>query len=141
MILRSPFFISSRLLPALQIAGATIQLDYSRRPGRDGRTVSQGETKVRSRTRYEWTIDLPSGKSFTASDLQSGCDGGSLTEGFLSFLSFLSACAESYARRGIDGENADLFPVQVAEWAATYSDEIAMAQIELEEAMDSLCES
>lgn len=128
MRLSSPFFISSRLLPALRIAGATIQLDYSRRPGRDGRT------------RYEWTIDLPNGKSFTANDLQSGCGGGSLTEGFISFLSFLSACAESYARRGIDGENADLFPVQVAEWAATYSDEIAMAQIELEEIGDAISE-
>lgn len=140
MLLNSPFFISSRLLPALSVGDATIQLEYSRNPGRDGRT------------RYTWTIDLPDSKSFTASDLQSGAGGGDLKEGFISLLSFLSACGESFAYRGFDGaacgpsltesdgENSDLFPLEVAEWAAANQDEIAMARFEIEESEEELIE-
>lgn len=47
-------------------------------------------------------------------------------------LAFLTACAESYP----DGENSDLFPRDVAEWAAQHSDELAMLQFEIEEGDD-----
>lgn len=43
-------------------------------------------------------------------------------------LSFLTACAESYP----DGENADMFPPEVAEWAAQHSDELTMLALEIE---------
>ncbi len=115
MTLRSPFQISSRLLPALHIAGAWMQLEYSRIPRREGRT------------RYRWTIDLPNGESFSKDDLQSGCQGGNLQEGFESLLSFLDAAGESYNYRGPDGENADLFPPAVVQWAADNSDQIFLA--------------
>ncbi len=128
MILNSPFLISSRLLPALQVGGATIQLEYSKRDGRD------------SRTRYQWTIDLPNGQEFTGDDLQSWCQGGSLQNGFASLLSFLSAAAESFRYKGMDGENADLFPATVVEWAAKNSDELSMLSLEIEESEIDLIE-
>jgi hypothetical protein len=115
MILRGPFKISARLLPSLEIAGASVQLEYSNRPGSDS-----------GRVRYRWTIDLPDGGEHSADDLQSGRGGGSLLEGFASLLSFLGAAAEG-------GENADLFPAPIVAWAATCSDEIAMLAFEIEE--------
>jgi hypothetical protein len=48
-------------------------------------------------------------------------------------LSFLSAAAESYRYKGMEGENADLFPAEVTAWAAQYSDELSMLAFELEE--------
>ncbi len=131
MILNSPFIISSRLLPALQVGGATIQLEYSKRDGRD------------SRTRYQWTIDLPNGQEFTGDDLQSGCQGGSLQNGFANLLSFLSASGDSLnyqTRTGREGENADLFPAPVVEWAAQNSDELSLLSLEIEESEIDLIE-
>lgn len=120
MKLHSPFIITSRLLPGLQIGGATVQLEF------DGSTSDD-------RTRYRWTIDLPDGSQHSGNDLKSGCGGGSLQEGFESLLAFLGASAESWRYRGADGENSDLFPQPVVEWAAQNSDEIGMAQLEIEE--------
>lgn len=117
MRLRSPFLISSRLLPGLKIGNGWIQLEYSKRDGRDGRT------------RYQWTIDLPSGE-FTGGDLQSGCQGGTLQEGFESLLSFLSAASYD------DG----MFPEQINEWARQNSDELSMLAIEIEESEADLIE-
>lgn len=135
MILHPPFSISARLLPALRLPdGGTIQLEYSRRPGRDGRT------------RYKWTIDLPSGEEFTGEDLQSGCQGGSLAEGFKSLCSFLSAAADSYRHRGLDWENvteddnAHGWDRAVVEWACWNSDEISMLGMEIEESEAQLIE-
>jgi hypothetical protein len=129
MILHSPFSISSRLLPCLEIGNASIQLEYSTRPGRDGRL------------RYRWTIDLPDGTTFSDDDLQTGCQGGTLQDGFCSLLSFLSASAESrnYRERvtrkteiDIDG-NEGLFPPAVVDFACANSDEIGMFACEIEE--------
>lgn len=48
-------------------------------------------------------------------------------------LSFLTACAESISYLpGGGGENADLFPRDVAEWAAQHSDELTMLALEIE---------
>ena len=126
MTLNSPFSISSCLLPALEIGGAVIQLEYASRAGRDGRV------------RYRWTIDLPDGSSHSGDDLQSGCGGGSLQEGFESLLSFLSAAAESWRYAGSNGENSDLFPRPVVKWAAQNSDEIGMLECEIEESESDL---
>lgn len=52
-------------------------------------------------------------------------------------LSFLTACAESISWiPGGDGENADLFPRDVAEWAAQHYDELTMLALEIEEGDD-----
>ena len=126
MILHPPFQISSRLLPALKVGEAWIQLEYSK-----ARDLASG-----GRTQYRWTIDLPDGSEHTGHDLASGVGGGSLQQGFASLLSFLGACAESMAykrRTGRGGENCGLFPPAVAEWADMNSDEIAMMAIEVEE--------
>lgn len=131
MILNSPFQISPRLLPGLQIGGAWVQLEYSRNPG------------TGSRSRYTWTIDLPGGESFSGSDLQSGSWGGSLQSGFESLLSFLGAFAESLSyslRTGRETENGDLFPVGLRAWAMTNSEEFSMLQCEIEETKNLIAE-
>lgn len=51
-------------------------------------------------------------------------------------LTFLGAAAESYSyrqRTGRNGENEDLFPAPVVEWAYQNSDELSMLAMELEE--------
>lgn len=122
MKLNTPFQISPRLLPGLRVGQAWIQLEYSKRPGTGGRL------------RYKWTIDLPDGSEHSGDDLQSGCGGGTLQEGFCSLLSFLTAAAESWRRSGKEGENSDLFPHAVSEWAVDNSDELQMLDCELSEA-------
>lgn len=116
MTLSPPFSISARLLPALTLAGATIQLEN------DGWTSDR-------RQRFRWTIDLPDGSEHTGNDLKSGVGGCSLQEAFGSLLSFLSAAGASWP----DGENADLFPAAVCEWAAWHSDELSFLGCQIEE--------
>ena len=123
MKLHHPFIITPRLLPGVRIGNAFVSIEWSKRPGRDGRA------------RYQYHIDAPEW-SHSDDDLQSGCGGGDLMEGMASLLSFLDACAESrrYSRHsGRPGENADLFPENVGEWAEQNADEIAMAKLEIEE--------
>lgn len=129
MKLHSPFLISSRLLPALQIGGAWIQLEYSH--------------TVLNRDHYRHTIDLPSGESFSDSDLSGH---GGLQEMFCSLLSFLDAAAESYRYhmdydKAVEADsNATLFPREVVEWAYQNSDEISMTRLEIEESETALIE-
>ena len=129
MTLHAPFFISSRLLPALKAGSMIIQLAYSKRPGRQGRV------------RYAWTIDLDDGQSFSDDDLQSGGQGGDLLDGFKSLLSFLSASGESYAHRTfrtketeVDPDsNESLFPAPIPEACHQNDSELSMLQLHLEE--------
>ena len=126
-MLKSPVGIMPRLLPGVQVGGAFVSIEYADRAGERGRV------------RYRWYVDLSDGREFTDDDLQSGCGGGSLQGGLESLLSFLGAFAESWRCNGYDvndGENADLFPAGMAEWAQQNSDEIGMLQIELEETPD-----
>jgi hypothetical protein len=121
MKLHTPFAISARLMPALQVGGAWISLNLSGNQSRDGRDI------------YEAWIDLPDGTEHEVTDLRSGCQGGTVQEGFESLLCFLGAAAESYRYAGGGGENVDLFPLPVVKWAAQHSDEIEMLQVEIEE--------
>ena len=125
MRLRDPFKISARLMPALQIGGAWVSLDLS------GLTTSSG------RDIYECYIDLPDGSEHEITDLRSGCQGGSVIEGFGALLSFLGAAAESRRYRestGREGENEeDLFPPAIVTWATEHDDEISMLSCEIEE--------
>ena len=113
MIATSPIEITSRLLFGVRIGHTEISITYATLQGKEGRE------------RYRYYID-GGDVSYTSDDLQSGCQGGNLQEGLESLLSFLGACAEG-------GENADLFPPDVAEWAKSNSDEISMLAVELEE--------
>ncbi len=128
MELHAPIIITPRLLPGLRIGETFISIDYSARPGDSGRV------------RYEYHID---GAAFahSADDLQSGASGGTLTDGLACLLSFLVACAESvnYAdRTGRESENSDLFPPNVADWAAQNADEISILEFEMSEAESEL---
>lgn len=117
MNLQSPFVISPRLLPALQIGGAWIQLEMLPRES-DGRN------------RYRYTIDLPGArKPVIGSDLRSGCHRGTLQEGFGSLLCFLDSCGESF-RRG--GENKNIFPRNVAKWASEQESELFFVREQIE---------
>lgn len=127
MKLQTPFEISPRLLPCVRIGDVFISIDYA------------GETRD-GRTRYRYHIDLPNGKEHTGTDLKSGCGGGDLQAGMESLLSFLSAAAESYRYSGMDGENSDLFPEFICQWASDNSDAISMLAIELEETKTQLIE-
>lgn len=126
MQLESPLIISSRLLPAVSVSGATVSLDFSR-----GRSIV-------------WHVDLPCGAEFSGSDFRAPAVLSGETESefvrksFGAFLGFMSAAGESfnYAERkgedGMTGENSGLFPRAVTEFCAANSDEIAMLSFELE---------
>lgn len=127
MKLHHPFIITSRLAPGLSVGGASISFE-----------------------RGQFVIDLPDGAEHVVTDFRfpqgriaGDTDGDVLADGFAAILSFLSACAESrqYATRtGRPGENADLFPENVGEWAESCSDELGMLSCEIEESEESLIE-
>lgn len=100
----APFFISARLLPALKLGELTLSMEMLPRES-DGR--------------YRYFVDPPAGcraKPLAASDLRSGCQGGTLVQGFGSLLCFLDSAAESKRweeRTGRPGENAGLFPAWI----------------------------
>jgi len=125
MKLNPPFIISSRLMPAIHAAGATLSLEVSERQTSDGRDM------------YDCWIDLPDGTGHEVTDLRSGCQGaGSVQEGMGTLLLFLVAAAESRQHRertGMYGENEDLFSPAIVDWAAANSDELSMLAVELEE--------
>lgn len=126
--LLAPFEISARLLPGLRVGkGAWISLEHSPLPGRNGGV------------RYRYFIDIGD-KEFSGEDLFGAC-GGSLQEGFGTLLACLAAAAESYAesyayrqRTGRVGDNEDLFPPEVVEWAYQNSDELGMLSCDIEKA-------
>ena len=129
-MLKSPVMITPRLAAGLEIGDAWVSIEYDEpRGGEDGRV------------HYRWFVDFKDGREFSGDDLQSGCGGGGLQGGLESLLAFLGAFAESRRYAGEDGENADLFPAEMAEWAKQNSDEIGMLQIELEETPDLIDES
>jgi hypothetical protein len=101
--------------------------------------LSSGGRNSEGRTVYGYEISLPCGYKYHSNDLKSGCQGGNLKKGMGNLLGFLSAAGESfnYAERkgldGMEGENSDLFPREITEWAANNSDELTMACLEIEE--------
>ena len=129
MKLHPPFIITPRLMAGLKIGDAFVSIEYG--GYKEGRIA------------YHYCIDLPGGVEHEATDLHSGRGGGSLQAGMVDLLCFLGACAESLAykdRTGSEGENADLFPRTVGEWARQNSDEIASLQCEIEESETPLIE-
>ena len=126
--LHEPFFISSRLLPAIRVGGATVSIEYAAIPPRGG-------------VRYRYHIDFPDGTTHSSEDLRSGVKEGSLKSGMEALLSFLAACGESRAPSATyPGENADLFPDTVGEWAYQHKDEIEALSLWIEEARDCCIE-
>jgi len=112
-----------------QINGTNISLWASKKKNAERRVI------------FGYEIVLGCVFKYRAYDLKSGACrvGGTTKEGMKSLLDFLSAAGESfnYAERngkdGMTGENSDLFPREITEWAAQNSDELAMAGLDLEE--------
>jgi hypothetical protein len=127
--LTAPAIITSRLMCGVRVGDATLSIEY-------GGGTSDG------RRAYRYYIDLPDGTEYTNDDLASGVGGGSLQFGLESLVGFLAACGESwnYDHDGERGENADLFPANVAEWAGQNSDELSCLSSELEETHDAITE-
>lgn len=123
MVLNSPFKISSRLLPCVEIDGATISLEYS--------------GNLRGRGTYRWYFDHKELGEFSSNDLQSGMGGASLQDMFGTLFCFMSACGESYrykmANPNSEPENLDLFPEPMREWCYRHSDELTILELECEE--------
>ena len=95
MILRAPFVISSRLLPAVEVGQGPEQITVSLSPS-------------------GFILDGPFGEhKVTGLRLSPLCK--SVESAFETLLSFMTSAAESFRYRGMDGENADLFPAEVTE--------------------------
>ena len=117
MILRAPFMISSRLLPAVSIGQGQEQI-----------TVSLSNSG--------FILDGPFGEhEVTGLRLSPFCD--SIESAFETLLSFMSAAAESFRYKGMDGENSDLFPAEVTEAIAQVSSELESVWFELHSAIES----
>jgi hypothetical protein len=130
MQLTTPIVITPRLMAGARIGDGWLSIGYSDRPGDEGRA------------RFIYHIDTPDFEH-TGEDLQSGCGESSLQSGLASLCGFLSACGESYSydmRHGEPGENYDLFPPAVAEWAYQRSGELSMLECELETTPDLISE-
>jgi hypothetical protein len=90
-----------------------------------------------TRPLYAWAVKLPDDRCFEGTDLGGPALGPMPTEEHMlgTLCGLLTAAAESYAyrmRTGQDGENEDLFPAPVVEWAYSVSDELTMLAEELE---------
>jgi len=113
--LQAPFVIGSRLWPALRIGDATLTIRLPLYRAEQGRT---GAAMI---------LEAP-GLQFTDQTIRSRIGGfRSLVDPFAAYLSFLEAAAE--AREG--GDNADLFPAKVMQWARDNAAVIAEARMEL----------
>ena len=96
-------------------------------PGQVEVRVTRNGTDHEGRAVYAVDITGPGVDYHRMQDLRTGVGSDPGPDGMLATLtSYLTACAESYP----DGENADLFPPDVAEWAAQHSDEITMLGLE-----------
>jgi len=117
MTLSAPFLISARLLPAVSIGKGGEQITVSLSPS-------------------GFILDGPFGEhEVTGLRLSPFCK--SIESAFETLLSFMTAAAESFRYRGMDGENADLFPAPVTEAIAQVSSELESVWFELHCAIES----
>lgn len=86
---------------------------------------------------YEWAIVLDDDREWGDSDLAGGRGKAPTeTEMLGTLLAFLTAAMESRdyrIRTGREGENEDLFPADLLDWACERGDEISLAEFELNE--------
>lgn len=105
--LTDPFLIGPRLMPAVRLSdGSVVSMEAVARDPRGG-----------ERFTWRYTIDDASGVELVdAADINGPTDHA---EAFATLSSFLGAFAEA----GEDGENADLFPESVRDWADANAEE------------------
>lgn len=111
MILHPPFSISARLLPALKIGESYLSWDGD-----------------------DFFIDAPDFQ-YVIDDFGPGA-GADTEECFRAILGFLAAAVDSRKyreRTGRTGENEDLFPAHIVDWAVDHNDEIGYLMYDLEE--------
>lgn len=126
LTLRPPLHIGPRLMPAVRIGDrSTIHISPTRRDA-DGRVVWRYIIEDHDRHVLDDATDLRSG---TGDEIDPN-------KAMATLLGFLTAAAEAFrhALNGGHGENADLFPPDVTEWAYEHDDEIAALALELTEA-------
>lgn len=122
MILHEPFIIGPNFRPALRVGNGILSLAAKS-------WTEEPDSILGKRITFGFHLNTPDFEYFDA-HVQSGCGGCGLVEAFDALLGFLEAAVDSYnyAR----GENTDLFPSYVVEWAA--------AQTHLEEARSGICD-
>ena len=116
MKLSAPFLISARLLPAVSIGKGSEQITVSLSPS-------------------GFILDGPFGEHEVTDLTLRG--NPSIESAFETLLSFMSAAAESFRYKGMDGENADLFPAPVTEAIAQVSSELECVHFEIQSAIES----
>lgn len=116
MTLSHPFIISARLLPAVSIGKGEEQVTVSLSPS-------------------GFILDGPFGEHKVTDLTLRG--NPSIESGFETLLSFMSAAAESFRWRGMDGENAGLFPAEVTEALAQVSSELECVWFEIHSAIEA----
>ena len=116
MTLSSPFLISARLLPAVSIGKGSEQVTVSLSPS-------------------GFILDGPFGEHEVTDLTLRG--NPSIESAFETLLSFMSAAVESFHYKGMDGENADLFPAPVTEAIAQVSSELESVWFELQSAIEA----
>ena len=116
MTLSHPFIISARLLPAVSIGKGEEQVTVSLSPS-------------------GFILDGPFGEHKVTDLTLRG--NPSIESAFETLLSFMSAAAESFRYKGMDGENADLFPADVTEALAQVSSELECVRFEIQSAIES----
>jgi hypothetical protein len=114
--LSHPFIISARLLPAVSIGKGEEQVTVSLSPS-------------------GFILDGPFGEHKVTDLTLRG--NPSIESAFETLLSFMSAAAESFRYKGMDGENADLFPADVTEALAQVSSELECVRFEIQSAIES----
>ena len=120
MQLHDPFIITPRLLPGLKVGISYISLEKLEKRG----------PRALAHMRIDGEIN------YLDASLQSGAGGfESIPEVFETFLGFLEAAIESYKfeerHPGLEGENSDLFPRAVVEWAVSHRSEIESLRTEI----------
>lgn len=116
MKLSHPFSISSRLLPSVSIGKGSEQVTVSLSPSGFIMDGPFGEHKVTDLTLR---------------------GNPSIESAFETLLSFMSAAAESFRYKGMDGENSDLFPAEVTEALFQVSSELECVHFEIQSAIES----
>jgi hypothetical protein len=114
--LSHPFIISSRLLPTVAIGKGSEQITVSLSPS-------------------GFILDGPFGEHRVTDLTLRGTP--SIESAFETLLSFMTAAAESFRYRGMDGENSDLFPAEVTEAIAQVSSELECVWFEIQSAIES----
>jgi len=121
MKLHDQFIITSTLSPGIKIGDGILHLTDVQ-VAEEGRDLA---TFLLVTPEFEYVGD----------QLRSGVGGFQSTVGiFVSFLGFMLAAVESAEyemRTGLQGENTDLFPKHVVEWALEHKDAIEMAICEI----------